>query len=72
MMSIALSRRQAESLGWNNPANREFIRAAFYLGIGTIEISSMVKNPSSEEDRASAVEAALALGLDSSDVVIVL
>lgn len=69
-MTIGLTPIQWEELCVDK--QREFVRAAFYLGLSYNFIQNRCKYNAHEEERKETIETALELGMDDKDQVFIL
>lgn len=67
-MYVTLNPQQWRTLDVDS--NYDFVRAAFYLGMGLLEIEAKIKDPRHRGEYLSAFETAVQLGLSDNDVVV--
>lgn len=67
-MKVLLTEEQWVTLNVEN--EREFVTAAFYLGLGVIYIQNRARYSVHEDERHEVVKTAISLGMTDEDIVI--
>lgn len=71
-MVVRLRRGVFAELKLDDPANLRLARAAFYLGIGMEETRRLLKQSADSSERQAVLETATMLGMDDTDVIVVI
>jgi len=68
-MRVLITKQQSRNLKFNQ--NPTFVRACFFLGMGTMQIAEIMNLPFHDELIESYIDSAMRMGMSDTDVVVI-